>query len=285
MPLYCVFGNPINHSKSPQIHSSFGRLTEHTFSYEARLAPVDGFEQSLKEFFNEGGLGCNVTAPFKVEAYQLAEVKHVRAVACGAANTLWLADGKLHADNTDGAGLVRDLSVNLNEVLEGKRLLLLGAGGAARGAAMPLLEAGIESLTIANRTHEKAEALVQNFYTTPFASRIKACRFDDLANRQYDIVINATAAGLTAQSLALPDGTIKTNGLAYDMVYGKNTSFMGWATAQNARIHDGLGMLVEQAAEAFAIWHGFRPSTRETLALLRASINADLLGSSKSNDV
>jgi shikimate dehydrogenase len=286
---YAVFGNPIAHSRSPMIHSYFAQLYQQALTYEALLAPIDGFAATVKAFFAEGGQGCNVTVPFKVEALNLAEVVLPRAAACGAANTLWMQDGRLHADNTDGAGLVRDLIANLNIPLDKQRVLLLGAGGAARGAVLPLLEAGVESITIANRTYSKAKSVVAQFHkklarpssndlrqmSTP---NLKARRFEDLANRRYNIVINATAAGLEDQSLNLPDNVIRNDGVGYDMVYGKNTMFMAWAAAHGAKVHDGLGMLVEQAAEAFSIWRGFRPSTRETMALLRASINAEASG-------
>jgi shikimate dehydrogenase len=282
---YAVFGNPIAHSRSPMIHNHFAKLLQQDLTYEALLAPLEAFNDTVNAFFAQGGQGCNVTVPFKVEARKLAEVVHPRAAACGAANTLWVQDGKLHADNTDGAGLVKDLTDNLQVSLANKRVLILGAGGAARGAVLPLLEAGIESLTIANRTYAKAKSVVVKFQSKlsqPSSTdmrqlvkpNIEARRLTELNDQRYDIVINATAAGLDDQGIDLPDTLICEGGVAYDMVYGKNTMFMAWAAARGASVHDGLGMLVEQAAEAFAIWRGVRPNTQETLAMLRASLSA-----------
>ena len=276
MDRYAVIGNPIAHSKSPQIHAAFARQTGQELSYEALLAPVDGFAQTVADFRAHGGRGLNVTVPFKLEAFALAERHTPRAQAAGAVNTLAFdADGIL-GDNTDGAGLVRDLSANLDFALAGRRILLLGAGGATRGVLLPLLDSRPARLTIANRTVAKAEAL-----STLFAARagdcvLDACGFDALAGRRFDLVINATAASLAGELPPLPPGLYAEGALAYDMMYGRDpTRFMRAALADGAaRAEDGLGMLVEQAAESFALWRGVRPDSGPVLAALRRQIEA-----------
>ena len=276
MDRYAVIGNPIAHSKSPQIHAAFARQTGQALSYEALLAPVDGFAQTVADFRAQGGRGLNVTVPFKLEAFALAERHTPRAQAAGAVNTLAFdADGIL-GDNTDGAGLVRDLTANLDFALAGRRILLLGAGGATRGVLLPLLDSRPARLTIANRTVAKAEAL-----STLFAARagdcvLDACGFDALAGRRFDLVINATAASLADELPPLPPGLYAEGALAYDMMYGRDpTRFMRAALADGAaRAEDGLGMLVEQAAESFALWRGVRPDSGPVLAALRRQIEA-----------
>ncbi len=276
MDRYAVIGNPIAHSKSPQIHAAFARQTGQELSYEALLAPVDGFAQTVADFRAHGGRGLNVTVPFKLEAFALAERHTARAQAAGAVNTLAFdADGIL-GDNTDGAGLVRDLSANLNFALAGRRILLLGAGGATRGALLPLLDSRPAHLTIANRTVGKAEAL-----STLFAARagdcvLDACGFDALAGRRFDLVINATAASLADELPPLPPGLYAEGALAYDMMYARApTRFMRAALADGAaRAADGLGMLVEQAAESFTLWRGVRPDSSPVLAALRRQLEA-----------
>ena len=276
MDRYAVIGNPIAHSKSPQIHAAFARQTGQELSYEALLAPVDGFAQTVADFRAQGGRGLNVTVPFKLEAFALAERHTPRAQAAGAVNTLAFdADGVL-GDNTDGAGLVRDLTANLDFALAGRRILLLGAGGATRGVLLPLLDSRPARLTIANRTVAKAEAL-----STLFAARagdcvLDACGFDALAGRRFDLVINATAASLADELPPLPPGLYAEGALAYDMMYGRGqTPFLRAALADGAaRVADGLGMLVEQAAESFALWRGVRPDSAPVLAELRRLVEA-----------
>ena len=276
MDRYAVIGNPIAHSKSPQIHAAFARQTGQELSYEALLAPVDGFAQTVADFRAHGGRGLNVTVPFKLEAFALAERHTARAQAAGAVNTLAFdADGIL-GDNTDGAGLVRDLTANLDFALAGRRILLLGAGGATRGVLLPLLDSRPARLTIANRTVAKAEAL-----STLFAARagdcvLDACGFDALAGRRVDLGINATAASLADELPPLPPGLYAEGALAYDMMYARApTRFMRAALADGAaRVADGLGMLVEQAAESFTLWRGVRPDSAPVLAALRRQLDA-----------
>ena len=276
MDRYAVIGNPIAHSKSPQIHAAFARQTGQALSYEALLAPVDGFAQTVADFRAHGGRGLNVTVPFKLEAFALAERHTARAQAAGAVNTLAFGADGILGDNTDGAGLVRDLSANLDFALAGRRILLLGAGGATRGALLPLLDSRPARLTIANRTVAKAEAL-----STLFAARagdcvLDACGFDALAGRRVDLVINATAASLADELPPLPPRLYAEGALAYDMMYGRDpTRFMRAALADGAaRAADGLGMLVEQAAESFTLWRGVRPDSSPVLAALRRQLEA-----------
>lgn len=276
MDRYAVIGNPIAHSKSPQIHAAFARQTGQELSYEALLAPLDGFAQTVADFRAHGGRGLNVTVPFKLEAFALAEHHTARAQAAGAVNTLAFgADGVL-GDNTDGAGLVRDLTANLNFALAGCRILLLGAGGATRGVLLPLLDSRPARLTIANRTVGKAEALAALFAARAGDTALDACGFDALAGRRFDLVINATAASLADALPPLPPGLYAEGALAYDMMYARApTRFMRAALADGAaRVADGLGMLVEQAAESFTLWRGVRPDSAPVLAELRRQIEA-----------
>lgn len=269
---YAVIGNPVAHSKSPQIHAAFARETGQDLTYEAILAPANGFEQEVRAFITAGGKGMNVTVPFKLDAYRLAATRSARAEAAKAVNTLVFSARGIHGDNTDGLGLVADLGRNLGLGLAGKRILLLGAGGAARGVILPLLEQKPASLTLANRTVEKARALQLEFAPSAGACPVDACGFDELAGRQFDLAINATAASLADEAPALPQGIYAPGSLAYDMVYGKGlTPFLRAARAQGAaHLADGLGMLVEQAAESFFLWRGVRPATAPVLAGLRA---------------
>ena len=276
MDRYAVIGNPIAHSKSPQIHAAFARQTGQELSYGALLAPVDGFAQTVADFRAQGGRGLNVTVPFKLEAFALAEHHTARAQAAGAVNTLAFgADGVL-GDNTDGAGLVRDLTANLNFALAGCRILLLGAGGATRGVLLPLLDSRPARLTIANRTVAKADALAALFAARAGDTALDACGFDALAGRRFDLVINATAASLADELPPLPPGLYAEGALAYDMMYARApTRFMRAALADGAaRVADGLGMLVEQAAESFTLWRGVRPDSAPVLAELRRQIEA-----------
>ena len=276
MDRYAVIGNPIAHSKSPQIHAAFARQTGQTLVYEALLAPVDGFAQTVADFRAQGGLGLNVTVPFKLEAFALANRHTARAEAAGAVNTLAFGADGILGDNTDGGGLVRDLTANLNFALADRRILLLGAGGATRGALLPLLGSRPARLTIANRTVARAEALAALFAARAGDTALDACGFDALAGRRFDLVINATAASLADELPPLPPGLYAEGALAYDMMYGRApTRFMRAARADGAaRVADGLGMLVEQAAESFALWRGVRPDSGPVLAELRRQIEA-----------
>lgn len=268
---YAVVGNPIAHSKSPQIHTAFAVQTGQHLTYERLLAPLDGFVASVADFFAAGGRGLNVTVPFKLEAWQLAAIRTPRATLAEAVNTLWPDDqGHIHGDNTDGAGLVRDITVNQGYPLAGRRILLMGAGGAARGVLLPLLHEQPLTLLIANRTAAKAQALAEHFAGY---GQIDGCGYADLAGQQFDLIINATSASLQDELPPLPDGLFAQNSLAYDMMYGKgDTRFLAYARAQGAaRLADGLGMLVEQAAEAFFIWRGIRPETTTLLQQLRSA--------------
>ncbi|MDY0048220.1 MAG: shikimate dehydrogenase [Thauera propionica] len=276
MDRYAVIGHPIAHSKSPQIHAAFARQTAQDISYEAILAPLDGFVATVQAFRTAGGRGMNVTVPFKLEAFALADRHTPRARAAGAVNTLAFGADGILGDNTDGAGLVRDLTVNLGCALQGRRVLLLGAGGAARGAILPLLGERPAVLAIANRTMAKAEELVRAFAADAGETRLSASSFAALAGQSFDVIINATAASLSDDVPPLPPGLYADGALAYDMMYGRgDTAFMAAARTDGAaRVADGLGMLVEQAAESFTLWRGIRPDSRAVLAELRRQIDA-----------
>jgi len=262
---YAVFGNPVSHSLSPRIHTLFAAQTAQAMRYAAICPPLDGFAAAVAEFAAQGGRGANVTLPFKEEAFRLAQDLTPRAEAAGAVNTLSFTQGNIHGDNTDGAGLVRDITVNRGRGLRGARILILGAGGAARGVILPLLALQPASIFIANRTAEKAARLAADF-------QVDGGGFDALDSRAFDLVINATSAGLAGA--VLPTPTFSPNALAYEMLYGRNTIFMQSASAVGVQVADGLGMLVEQAAEAFFIWRGVRPQTAPVLAELRANPRA-----------
>lgn len=267
---YCVFGNPIGHSKSPLIHAAFARQTAQDIRYEAILAPQDDFAGALQAFIQAGGCGANVTVPFKEEAFRLSTRRTARAELAGAVNTLTFKDGEIAGDNTDGAGLTRDLTINLGCSLKNQRILLLGAGGAARGAIAPLLDAQPATLTLANRTPPKACALAEHFSTH---GSITASSYAGLSGQSFDVIINATSASLDGELPPLPAGVFAASSLAYDMMYGKgDTPFMAYAREQGAaRVADGLGMLVEQAAEAFFLWRGIRPDSAPVMAFLRSA--------------
>lgn len=271
--LYCVFGNPIAHSKSPAIHAAFAAESGQDLVYEARLAAVDGFKQAISEFIVAGGKGANVTVPFKEEAFRLVTRLSERAARAGAVNTLAFNGAEIFGDNTDGAGLVRDITHNLGFSLAGKRILLLGAGGASRGVIAPLLAEQPASLFIANRSAEKAVALAASFADI---ATVNAGDFAKTAGNSFDLVVNATSASLSGQSLPLPPAIFAPGSLAYDMMYGKGeTPFLALAREQGAAQRaDGLGMLVEQAAEAFFVWRGVRPASAQVLADLRAKLAA-----------
>jgi shikimate dehydrogenase len=269
---YAVVGNPIAHSKSPVIHEAFAEQTQQNMSYERILAPLDGFAATVQDLIAKGYKGVNVTVPFKFEAYTLANEQSVRASSAGAANTLIFDGQHIAADNTDGAGLVRDIEQNLQLPLSGKRVLLLGAGGAAEGVLQPILAANPALLVIANRTLDKALAMADKVAASTistFAAKVTGCTFNDLQDQQFDVVINATSAGLTDTALPIPDTVFADGCLAYDMMYGRETPFMAQARANGARVADGLGMLVEQAAEAFYLWRGVRPQTYSIIEMIR----------------
>lgn len=271
---YAVFGNPVSHSLSPKIHALFAAQTAQDMTYEAICAPQDRFADAVNAFIVAGdgaAKGANVTVPFKLAAFRLADVLTPRAAAAGAVNTLSFSDNRIQGDNTDGAGLVRDLTANLGVSLGGLRVLVLGAGGAAQGVILPLREQQPAEIFIANRTAEKAQKLSAVF-------EVSGGGFEALNARTFDVVINATSAGLTGADLPTP--SFSPNALAYDMVYGRQTPFMQAARAAGARVADGLGMLVEQAAEAFFVWRGVRPETAPVLTALRAELSANMLGES-----
>lgn len=272
---YAVIGNPIAHSKSPAIHAAFARQTGQDLTYQAILGPRDRFKEAVAAFRQAGGHGLNVTVPFKLEALKLADQPTVRARQAGAANTLRFDGDGIFADNTDGIGLVRDIRDRLDFPLRGKRILVLGAGGAARGAILPLLDEAPTELAIANRSVDKAEALKAQF--APFG-KLAVGSFADFANGRFDLVINATSASLGGESLSLPSGLFDPEALAYDMVYGKETTpFMTDALRLGAaHVADGLGMLVAQAAESFYLWRGVRPDTAPVLQMLQGGLKASL---------
>ena len=264
---YCVIGNPIGHSKSPAIHAAFALQTGQDLLYEACLAPLDDFAATVAGLVAAGFKGANVTVPFKLEAAALANTLSERADAAGAVNTLVFAGGQVHGDNTDGAGLVRDITRNAGFAIAGKRVLLLGAGGAARGAILPLLDQAPGELVIANRTRSSAEALVARFAGP--GRRLSACELVAL-DGPFDLVVNATSASLAGAMPPLPAAIFTPHTLALDMMYGNQaTLFMAFASGCGAIARDGLGMLVEQAAEAFAAWRGIRPETATILERMR----------------
>ncbi|MCX7173268.1 MAG: shikimate dehydrogenase [Proteobacteria bacterium] len=267
---YAVIGHPIAHSKSPSIHAGFARQTGQDMSYEKILAPLDGFAPTVQAFVAAGGRGMNVTVPFKQEAVRFATRLSERARLAGAVNTLVFDGSDIYGDNTDGIGLVRDLRDNLGRIIAGQRILLLGAGGAARGVIQTLLNEHPRQLAIANRTAGKAQDLASEY--AGFTPQAHGCGLADLAGRSFDIVINATSAGLTDSALDLPAGIFAANSLAYEMLYGRETPFMRQARSAGAAVADGLGMLVEQAAEAFLLWRGICPDTAPVLKELRAEL-------------
>ncbi len=272
--LYAVVGNPIAHSKSPEIHAAFARQTGQDIGYSRLLAPLDGFRATVDSFRAEGGKGVNVTVPFKLEAFDIAHRVSQRAKDAQAANFLMFEEDRIFADNTDGPGLVRDLVNNLGYHPKEKRILLLGAGGAAQGVLAALLEQEPGILTIANRTVEKALRLAETFRRHPAAGSSVLCGlgFGDLAGHHFDLIINATSSSLHGQLPPLPAQAFAPGALAYDMMYGKGrTPFLALAEACGAKTTDGLGMLVEQAAESFLLWRGVRPQTAPVIARLRTA--------------
>jgi shikimate dehydrogenase len=271
--LYCVMGNPVAHSRSPWIHARFAQLTQQPLVYQRRLVPLDGFAADLQQFLQTGGKGCNITVPFKLDAAQAAHSRSPRVALAGAANTLVIgADGHIHADNTDGLGLVADITRNAGVAIAGKAILLVGAGGAAAGVLGPLLEQQPRQVVVCNRTFHKAQALLD-----AHAALAQSQKVELLAQEQqglsgsFDIIINGTAASLQGAGIPVPASVLRPGSLAYDMMYGHAAQpFLDWAQQHGAVGRDGLGMLVEQAAESFALWRGVRPPSQQVLQELRA---------------
>ncbi|HDR9088059.1 TPA: shikimate dehydrogenase [Burkholderia vietnamiensis] len=273
---YAVIGNPIGHTKSPLIHGLFAEESHQDISYtaiEGPLEPDDAFAATVRSFFAAGGKGMNVTAPFKLKAFAMADERSERAALAGAANTLSFRDGRIIAENFDGVGLVRDIEVNLNLPMAGKRVLVLGAGGAVRGALLPFIAARPAELVVANRDVAKVEALIARVAT---GDSLVACGYDDLeAMGRFDLVVNATSASLSGELPPVPPSVFDPRGAAYELVYGKRlTPFLRHARhAGVLGIADGVGMLVEQAAEAFAWWRGVRPETRAVIDRLTVPLD------------
>jgi shikimate dehydrogenase len=262
---YAVIGHPIAHSKSPWIHREFARATGEDIAYDPIEAPLDAFERTVERFRADGGRGANVTLPFKEQAYRYCTEPSAAARLAEAVNTLSFGERQIGGDNTDGSGLLRDLTANLNRSVAGRAVLLLGAGGAARGVLGPLSAAGPARLVIANRSVAKAHGLARRL-----EGAVEAVAFDALEGLAFDLVINATSAGLSGESPQIPSSVFGKGALAYDMVYGRDTPFLALARASGCDTSDGLGMLVEQAADSFQIWRGVRPQTRPVIAALRA---------------
>ncbi|GKS99102.1 shikimate dehydrogenase [Acidovorax sp. SUPP3434] len=274
---YCVMGNPVEHSRSPWIHARFAELTGERLSYARRLVPLDGFPQALADFAAAGGRGCNVTVPFKLDAARLAAQGSERVRLAGAANTLTFGDdGRIAADNTDGLGLVADIVRNAGVPLAGSDVLLVGAGGAAAGALGPLLHERPRRIVVVNRTAARAQALVQAHADLALLQKTELNALENHAlEADFDVIINATASSLGGGGIPVPAHVLRAGSLAYDMMYGPAAQgFLDWAARHGAVPRDGLGMLVEQAAEAFALWRGVRPPAAQVLAELRAAMAA-----------
>ncbi len=269
---YGVFGNPIEHSKSPSIHAFFAEDTNQSLSYDKFLGDLEQFETQVSEFFQQGGKGLNVTVPFKERAFAMCDLLSKRAKQAGAVNTLVLGkNGELYGDNTDGVGMVRDICENHGQTLRGKRILVLGAGGAVRGILDPLLNESPTEVIIANRTVSKAQALAEHFNreSTPVIAK----SFEEV-DGVFDVIINGTSASLGGDLPPLSDSIINTQTWCYDMMYGKEpTVFLEWAIALGAKGEDGLGMLVEQAAESFFIWRMKRPKTDKLITKMRNDLS------------
>lgn len=275
MDLYCVMGNPVAHSKSPWIHTRFAALTGQTLEYTRRLIALDGFAQGIREFREQGGLGCNITMPFKFEAAGLPGARLTpRAQLAGAANVLTFLGEAIEADNTDGVGLVRDITVNAGVALTGCQLLLVGAGGAGSGVLGPLIEAGPAAITIANRTQDKATRLAASHAALAARHGVKLLtRGLQSPGQAFDVVINASASSMGGQAAPVPPSVLREGTLAVDLAYGAGAQgFLQWARLHGAQGRDGLGMLVEQAAEAFRIWRGVMPPASRVLTELREAL-------------
>ena len=260
---YAVIGNPVAHSQSPRIHAEFARQTRQDIDYQRLEAPLDGFERAVDAFRAAGGRGANVTVPFKEQAFRYCQSALTeRAGAAGVVNTLVFENGNVRGDSTDGVGLLRDLTDNLRRKIAGARVLLLGAGGAAQGVIGALLAAQPQQLVIANRTADKARMLARRY-------GLAGGGYDELKGAQFDLLINATSAGLAGKAPPLAPDAFAPGALGYDMVYGRETPFLAMARAAGAAACDGSGMLVEQAAESFLVWRGVRPDTGPLIELLR----------------
>ena len=259
--LFAVIGNPIEHSRSPELHHAFAEKTGIDLNYVKRLAPLDGFTASVTEFFAHNGVGMNVTVPFKEQAFALCQQLTERAKIAKAVNTLWMENGVLHGDNTDGQGLV-DAIKALDWTLENTDILIIGAGGATRGVVYPLVKAGAKKIVIAKRTRSRAEQLLADLQIAVPEAKLSACSLDEL-DGQFDLVINATSASLTGNALILPETL--TFHHAYEMAYGKPSNFIDQAKARQIPSSEGFGMLVGQAIEAFYIWNGVRPNLKDFL--------------------
>lgn len=275
---YFVLGNPIAHSKSPQIHARFAELTGQVIDYRTLLTPLDGFAATLAQLVRDGSCGCNVTVPFKFEAFQAASTQSDRAQLALAANTLVIENSMVHADNTDGIGLVNDIQNNAGVALAGRDVLLIGAGGAGAGALGPLLAARPRRLVLVNRTKAKADLLAARHRA--HSSLNAALQKTELLTQDlqaldgnFDVVINASASSLSGSAVPVDSRVLKPGALAYDMMYGPAAAgFMTWAGEHGAHPRDGLGMLVEQAAEAFSLWRGVRPPAAQVLQEMRARL-------------
>lgn len=270
---YAVMGNPVAHSKSPLIHSLFARQTGQSIEYTAIQVDIGGFAQAVGNFSASGAKGVNVTVPFKEEAWALVAERSDRAQLAGAVNTIKFNKHGHYGDNTDGVGLVNDLQINHGFALQGKRVLIMGAGGAARGIISPILTEQVAAMVIANRTPDKAVALATHFAKV---GKITGSGYSQLQGMQFDLVLNATAASLQGEMPPLPGDILTDAAMCYDLMYGaKPTTFMGWARQHGASvISDGLGMLVEQAAESFHLWRGVRPQTQPVIRAIRDQLNA-----------
>lgn len=269
---YAVFGNPISHSKSPQIHTLFAKQTNQTLVYTAELAEIGSFQQAVEAFIKNNGKGLNITVPFKGDAWQVADYHSPRAKRAGAVNTLVLKnDGKLYGETTDGIGLVNDFTNNHHLELQGKTILIIGAGGAVRGVLEALLEKKPTSLLIANRTKQKAEQLAGDFSDL---GNINGCGLDEINQQTFDLVINGTSASLHGDLPPIPNTIFNTNACSYDMMYAaKATPFMKWSKDNGCtQTFDGLGMLVEQAAESFFLWRGIKPETHDVIQFIRSEL-------------
>jgi shikimate dehydrogenase len=275
MDKYCVLGNPVEHSKSPWIHARFAQLTGQDLQYGKRLVPLGGFAQAVREFRAEGGKGCNVTVPFKFESPALATQLTPRAQLAQASNTLRFDGDAVLGDNTDGVGLVNDIRLNAGIDLAGRGLLLAGAGGAAAGVLGPLIEARPRRIVVANRTLSRAVELIDRHAVLALQLGVElAATLPAQALGTFDVVINATASSMSGGDIPIPATALKPGALACDLMYGPAAQgFVDWARAHGAIPRDGLGMLVEQAAEAFLVWRGVRPPAAQVLAELRATLS------------
>ena len=264
---YAVIGNPVAHSKSPWIHGEFARATRQDIEYVRIEAPLDGFARTVDEFRRAKGRGANVTLPFKEAASRYSDELSSAARLAAAVNTLAFGPGGTRGENTDGSGLVRDLTSNLGFSVQGRTILVLGAGGAARGILGPLAQAGAARIVVANRTVSRAVDLAQRLSLPS----LEACGFDGLNDSDFDLVINATSTGLIGEAPPITPAVFRKGALAYELVYGRDTSFLAMARARGVAAADGTGMLVEQAADSFCLWRGVRPQTADVIAALRAA--------------